>query len=728
MGGIGKTTIARDMFAKHFAQYDSVCFLEKVREESEKLGPTSVRNKLLNNAAQLEYLCGELGDLGPHSRLIITTRDRHTLSTRVDEIYEVTKWKFSESLKLFSLGAFNQSHPKEGYERLSERAVAHAGGIPLALKVLGLHFRSRNIKFWESELSYLENKEESYDEIREVLQVSYKGLTRREKEIFLDIAFFFKDENKDFVIRILDACGFNATSGIEILQDKALVTISNRNRIQMHDLLQKMAFDIVREESSRDPRKRSRLRDTEEVRDVLKNNKGTLSGMDTLFKSLPPSFYAKLLVEICLPHSNVEYLWHGKQELVNLEGIDLSECKQLMKLPDLSGASKLKWLYLSGCESLCDVQPSVFSKDTLVTLLLDRCKKLESLTSEKHLRSLEKINVYGCSSLKEFSLSSDSIENLDLSNTGIEILHSSIGHLGKLEWLNLEGLRLQNLPNELSQLSSLTELWISNCSIEALLFAGTSFIHQEFHADNCTTLVTVSTLKSFSKVMNGKEKCLSFKNDMELEGPLTQPHHGRWHINNEECCISQYIRSRVPKQQFRYRTTNSSITIGLPHLSYSLGFIFSVVVSPSLGMKKKEHDLLGAKIQCQCYSEDGKKVGHVSTWHHKTVTDLNSDHVYVCMKECGVLPIYFSEFRSLVGTMKLDSSLVWELTYQLSVELGSDLYEAMEFEKEGNDDIESVERCDEHEGNDIESSERSIDVLMEIKQQLEVDVGGLTIV
>jgi hypothetical protein len=90
--------------------------------------------------------------------------------------------------------------------------------------------------------------------------------------MFLDIAFFFKGENKDFVTRILDAFGFNATSGIEILEDKALITISNNSRIQMHDLLQKMAFDIVQEDYN-DRGKRSRLRDAKDICDVLGNNK-----------------------------------------------------------------------------------------------------------------------------------------------------------------------------------------------------------------------------------------------------------------------------------------------------------------------------------------------------------------------------------------------------------------------------------------------------------------------
>nr|WIL60047.1 nodulation protein [Melilotus officinalis] len=882
MGGIGKTTIARLMFVKNFAQYDSVCFMEKVKEESEKFGLTQVRNNIFSellkkqittsdvlgdtfikrslsgrkvfivldnvgSAAQLEYLCAELDELGPNSRVIITTRDRHILRGRVDDIHEVKKWKCKESLNLFIFEAFKQSHPQKGYEGLLERAVAYAGGVPLALKVLGSHFHSRSPEFWKSELDYLKDKGECLDGIQEVLQVSYNGLTKREKEIFLDIAFFFEGEDKDFATRILDACGFGATSGIQILEDKALVTISC-NRIQMHDLLQKMALDIVRSDQG----KRSRLRDIEEVRDVLKNNKGAdivegiifdlsqhvslyvrddtfnmmvdlrflklyvpvgKKGLATLHhsdqgimqfsdklrylewngypvKSLPRHFCAELLVEIRLPHSHVEYLWHGIQELVNLELIDLSECKHLINLPDLSEASKLRSLYLSGCESLCEIQPSIFSKDTLVTLLLDRCTKLKSLMSEKHLRSLQKINVYGCSSLKEFSLSSDSIESLDLCNTGVEILQS-INGMRKLQWLNLEGLKLTNLPNELSCLGLLTELRLSNCdivtksnlegifdglislkilylkdcgnllelptsisslsSLYELRLDGSSvetlpssikFLSEleilcldncekllslpelpleikELHAENCTSLVTVSTFKSFSEKMKGKEKYISFKNGMTMNSNrpsfhqivedviltmesaafhniLVRKYSLDAHSYNYNSAVVCLPGSTIPLQ-FKYQTKTlvkkkkkkpNRFTIGFPDIYYSLGFIFSAVISPSNGMKS-EHDG-GAKIQCKCYTEDGNRVGFVSEWYSEPITNLNMDHIFVwydpyhsdsilyydkrrfsfefnlitdmsdndgffSLKESGICPIFSSALPNLLSKMNLSA-------------------------------------------------------------------------
>lgn len=80
--------------------------------------------------------------------------------------------------------------------------------------------------------------------------------------------------------------------------------------------------------------------------------------------------------------------------------------------------------FVSGCEGLCDIQQSVFLRTHLVLCYLIGAKKVGSLRSEKHLTSLER---------------------LDLSSTGVKILHSSTGRLSKLKWLNLEGLGLQNL-------------------------------------------------------------------------------------------------------------------------------------------------------------------------------------------------------------------------------------------------------------------------------------------
>ncbi|XP_020217919.1 disease resistance-like protein DSC1 [Cajanus cajan] len=796
MGGLGKTTIAKALFSQMFPQYDAVCFLANVREESERFGLNSLRGVLLSKLLQVEHkydpeestmkrlsnkkvlivlddvdsldqldvLCRQQCKYaGPNSKLIITTRDRHLLRGIVDEneIYDVKPWGSAKSLELFCLHAFKQRLPKKGYEKLSERAVEYAGGVPLALEVLGSNLCCRSTEFWVSELRKLDKCLNL--RIQNVLQVSYDGLDNLEKNIFLDIAFFFKGEDKDDVIRILDACGFCATSGVQVLEDKALITISYSGTIQMHDLIQEMGLYIVRG-GCKDPNKRTRLRDIEEVSDVLENNKGsdvvegiqldlsqienvrwkadTFNMMTNLrflklyvpsgkksgnvhhcgvfsklsaklrylewngcfLKSLPVTFCAKMLVEICMPHSHVTELWQGVQDVANLVRIDLSECKHLKNLPDLSKASRLKWVNLFGCESLCDIHPSVFSFDTLETLILDGCKKLKSLKSEKHLTSLENISVNLCTSLKEFSVSSDSITSLDLSSTGIEmldspsfrrlrnlkalsvyrlrrapvdlfylkdlaelrifncrlaiskhLLHSLFGRskslqvlhlkyccnlfelpnnisgLYKLHELRLDGSNVKTLPASIKDLFSLRILSVENCRKLGSLTELPPFV-TELNAMNCRSLRTVSTLRESYGIFGVKSRFILFKNCVALDEPslhyIMEAAHSETKFAASEINY-KFVKvcfpgSRVPGH-FEYRTTDSSITIDLPPSRPDfVGLCLCVVLSHSWGMKN-----LGAKIWCQCYVANGRRLGPATTWYDEVVTGLNSDHVFI---------------------------------------------------------------------------------------------------
>ena len=80
--------------------------------------------------------------------------------------------------------------------------------------------------------------------IQEVLKVSYDGLNDKEKNIFLDIACFFKGEDKNYVMEILDGCSFFSLSGTRALIDRSLITIFS-NKLMMHDLIQEMCREIV---------------------------------------------------------------------------------------------------------------------------------------------------------------------------------------------------------------------------------------------------------------------------------------------------------------------------------------------------------------------------------------------------------------------------------------------------------------------------------------------------
>ncbi|XP_028807462.1 disease resistance-like protein DSC1 [Neltuma alba] len=446
----------------------------------------------IDTPSHLQYLIEENLSLGPKSKVIITSRDKHVLISRgVHKVHEVKELNNEESLQLFCRQAFKQGYPKQGYEKLSVQAIEYAKGLPLALKVLGSFLNSRNIKVWESALRKL--RKYPNREIQTVLRVSYDGLETPEKGIFLNIAFFFRGEKKEDIMRVLDACndGLYVDIGIDRLLDTALITISSDNRVEIHDVLQEMAEEIVREESREHPECRSRLNDAKEVQDILENNKGTdiiegialnthelksdipLSAdafrrMKSLpnklryfcwrhypLKTLSLGFCADKLAEIQMYDSNIVKLSDGVQDIMNLKIINLAHSWMLQELPDFSMAQNLEIMDLSYCQSLCSIHPSILSLPKLVSLNLKGCIKLKSLHSDNHLKSLKELKLTRCYTLEEFLLSSEEMRSLHLNGTSIKTLNLPVGWFNKLEELYLSGPLRSFQVNELSCLTSL---------------------------------------------------------------------------------------------------------------------------------------------------------------------------------------------------------------------------------------------------------------------------------
>ena len=121
------------------------------------------------------------------------------------------------------------------------------------------------------------------------LKVSFDGLELFEQDLFLDITCFFRWEKKETAMEILDACGFHPVIGIEVLRQKALITISEDGELDMHDLVQEMGHYIVRGEHPRNPEKHSRVWKKE---DVL-----TICAMDATMVRVNRS-----LCDICMNH------------------------------------------------------------------------------------------------------------------------------------------------------------------------------------------------------------------------------------------------------------------------------------------------------------------------------------------------------------------------------------------------------------------------------------------
>ncbi|EEF36950.1 hypothetical protein RCOM_1122080 [Ricinus communis] len=215
----------------------------------------------IRGMGEIEFLVGNRASYCSGSRVVITSRNKQLLRNMDAKIYEVKKLNYLEALHLFSSHAFKGNHLKKEYMGLSRMAVTYAGGIPLALKVFGSNLYGKSIEEWEGELEKL--KATSDQKIQRMLRISFDGLDKKEKEVFLDIACFFKGGDKDAVTKILDSCGFFAKCGVSHLSDKSLITISSSNTLEMHDLLQQMGKDIVCEE--KELGQRSRLWDPKDI-------------------------------------------------------------------------------------------------------------------------------------------------------------------------------------------------------------------------------------------------------------------------------------------------------------------------------------------------------------------------------------------------------------------------------------------------------------------------------
>nr|XP_017189520.2 disease resistance-like protein DSC1 isoform X2 [Malus domestica] len=490
MGGIGKTTLAETIFHKLSSKFEASCFLRNVRERGQKdglqnlenallseilkeeglsIGSTFVRERLsrtkvlivlddVSDSMQMERLVGNRLRFGTGSRIIITSRDRGTLRQTVEEdkIYEVEGLKLGEALDLFHLHAFkNNSIRRTDCEELAEKVVDYAGGLPLAIIVLGsFFFNCKSKEDWEDKFNrigkWLKNN------IQQVLSISYDRLDKNAKEIFLDIACFHKGRHVDEVKRMLDVRGLFGAAGIKVLVDMSLISIHSKwGIIEMHNLLEEAGRTIVKEQCIEDPGKRNRLFNDEDVYHVLESNReipnvqvisvnwyqfkerplkradfskmpnlmmliafssdvfgncfkftASLDLPDSLrylywcqypLESLPSNFSPENLVELHMPYSNVKKLWKKDQRLANLEVIDLHHSKYLTDVPNLSGSLKIMDIDLFGCESLVEIPWHFQQLDKLTCLDLGGCASLKYLPEMP--RNIKYLDLHDCTSL-----------------------------------------------------------------------------------------------------------------------------------------------------------------------------------------------------------------------------------------------------------------------------------------------------------------------------------------
>jgi L1 cell adhesion molecule like protein len=221
---------------------------------------------------QLQALVGGHDWFGSGSKIIITTRDKHLLATHgIVKLYEVKQLENEKALDLFSWHAFKNKKIDPGYVNIAKSAVSYCHGLPLALEVIGSQLFGKSLAVWKSSLDKYAGVLRK--DIHEILKVSYDDLEEDVKGIFLDIACFFNSYDIGYVKEILYSHGFHVEGGIQELTDKCLIKIDVNGRVRMHDLIRDMGREIVRQESTLEPGRRSRLWFSDDIVHVLEEDK-----------------------------------------------------------------------------------------------------------------------------------------------------------------------------------------------------------------------------------------------------------------------------------------------------------------------------------------------------------------------------------------------------------------------------------------------------------------------
>ncbi|KAL7258122.1 hypothetical protein ACSBR1_004276 [Camellia fascicularis] len=540
MGGIGKTTIAKVLYNSNFSRFEGSSFLANVREilkqqdgllrlqrqllldmlkgRKEKLysvdeGVVKIKNALcckkvlvvlddVDTVDQLDAILGMRDWLSQGSKIIITTRREQLLKAHeVCRVHKVEKLDNNESLELFSWHAFGKNCPIDGFIEDSKRAVHYCGGLPLAIKILGSSLSGKSLNIWKSQLEKLKAFPDY--EILGKLKISYDSLQDdHDKNLFLHVACFFVGMDEDWVVTILDGCDFYTMVGIQNLIDRCLLTIDECKKLVMHQLVQEMGREIVRQESPKEPGERSRLWNHKDSLNVLRENTGTrkiegltldmnlfkkdkhdrtifgvnrkrhydefldtpfLTNVGNSFKRYCCGMFSSKNVDTALGNSNQATL--KVDAFARMHKLKLLQLNYVQISGSLENFPKgLRWLCWHGFPF--KFIPCDFPLESLIVLDMSYSSLQIIWEGEKLLKSLKILDLshsHCLTKTPDFS-KVPNLENLENCNLSDDDFPMDLGNLSLLQILNLSCNAIRSLPNCIRGHTGLQILRLNECT------------------------------------------------------------------------------------------------------------------------------------------------------------------------------------------------------------------------------------------------------------------------
>ncbi|KAF2617621.1 hypothetical protein F2Q68_00041399, partial [Brassica cretica] len=421
MPGIGKTTLARELYETWQCKFVSHVLIQDIRRTSKELGldclPALLLKELLgvrnsdvkssqgayesyksellkhkvlvvlddvSDRKQIEVLLGRCDWIRQGSRIVISTSDKSLIQDVVDYTYVVPQLNHKDGLGHFGRYAFDHHSSK------------HNNEVIMKLSKEFVHYEGENVRG------------------------IFLNMNEMKREMSLDSSTFEPMHDLRYLKIYSSGCPQQCRPN---------------NKINLPDGLN---FPL------------------KEVR--------YLHWLEFPLKELPPDFNPCNLVDLKLPYSKIERIWSDDKDTSKLKWVDLNHASNLRFLSGLSKARNLQRLNLEGCTKMETLPHDMQHMRSLLFLNLKGCTSLNSLP-EISLVSLETLILSNCSNLKEFRVISQNLEALYLDGTSVKKLPLDIIILKRLALLNMKGCtKLKEFPDCLDDLKALKELILSDCS------------------------------------------------------------------------------------------------------------------------------------------------------------------------------------------------------------------------------------------------------------------------
>ncbi|XP_065848654.1 uncharacterized protein [Euphorbia lathyris] len=442
MGGIGKTTLAKEVQRKALAEklFETVVVvavshapeLRRIQAEiADFLGLKFDAEELPGRASQLDRRLDKskvlivlddlwqkldlsaigipCGDAFKGCKIMLTSRNRDLLSSemRTQKLFSLEALEDEETWKLFEMSVAEAKDPQ--FHAIATKIAKKCAGLPLLIQLVATDLQNKKSHVWNDKLNQLSTlgDEEIEERVYKVLESSYHNLPGKEAKSFFLLCALFGQSNIRIRYLLTHCMGlglFRGISNIEDARNKVLTLIGKLKDksllldgdidgcVKIHDLVRDTALSIA-------SREQHAHIGTNEVgfRDGPKENCTRISLTYPDLHELPAG--------LACPEA----------ELFLLFTEDLS-----LEMPDsfFERIQNLKVVHFSGM-CLVPLPSSIGSLTKLQTLCLHGCR----------------------------------LDNI-----------ATIGELKQLQLLSFAGSKIVELPKEIEALTQLKQLDLRNCS------------------------------------------------------------------------------------------------------------------------------------------------------------------------------------------------------------------------------------------------------------------------